>query len=168
VRPCSVVERPYVGLLRALDAAGVRFAIAGGFAVVLHGVPRMTFDLDIVVDLDHDNMRRLVATFGGQGFVPRLPVALAQLADPDARLSWTRERNLIAFTVQHPVRKMEEVDVLLVTPFPWSEIAETLVWRDIDGIKVPVVGRDMLRRMKLHSGRAKDLSDAELLEAIDD
>jgi hypothetical protein len=163
-----VVERPYVGLLRALDAAHVGFAIAGGVAVVLHGVPRMTFDLDIVVDLGDDNMRLLVATLGGLGFVPRLPVPLAQLADADARKVWTTERNLIAFAVHRPARIMDEVDVLLVTPFPWSEIAQSIVWRDIDGIKVPLVGRHMLRRMKLLSGRAKDLADAELLGAIDD
>ena len=38
----------------------MRFAIAGGLAVVLHGVPRMTFDLDIVVDLEVENLLRLV------------------------------------------------------------------------------------------------------------
>ncbi len=41
----------YEPVLAALDAAGVRFVVVGGVAVVLHGHPRMTADLDLVVDL---------------------------------------------------------------------------------------------------------------------
>ncbi len=158
-----MADRPYIELMRALSTVGVEYAIAGGFAVVLHGVPRMTFDLDIVVDDADDNMLRLVEVFESQGFRPRLPVALAQLADRGVREGWVRERNLIAFTLMHPVRTMEEVDVLLVTPLPWSEIAGSLMWRTLDGVNVPVVGRSVLRRMKLATGREKDLQDAALL-----
>lgn len=99
--------RPYVSLLRALADAGVAFAVAGGFAVVLHGVPRMTFDLDIVVDLAADNL-------------------------------------------------------------PWKEFADSRVWRSIDGVSVPVVGRALLRRMKLATGREKEAADARLLGETDE
>jgi len=158
-----MAERPYVALMRALSTAGVQYAIAGGFAVVLHGVPRMTFDLDVVVNDADDNMQRLVEVLDAQGFQPRLPVALALLADRQVREGWIRDRNLIAFTLMHPVRVMEEVDVLLVTPFPWSEIAGSIAWRTLEGVNVPVVGRAVLRGMKLAAGRDKDLQDAALL-----
>ena len=36
----------------ALNEAGVRYVIVGGLAVVLHGYPRFTADLDIVLDLE--------------------------------------------------------------------------------------------------------------------
>ena len=155
--------RPYVSLLRALADAGVEFAVAGGFAVVLHGVPRMTFDLDIVVDLAADNLSRLVAALRDEGFQPRLPVALSELEDPEKRREWIETRNLIAFSLIHPKRRMEELDVLFVTPFPWAQFAESRVWRSIDGVSVPVVGRALLRRMKLATGRERDAADAELL-----
>jgi len=160
--------RPYVSLLRALADAGVAFAVAGGFAVVLHGVPRMTFDLDIVVDLAADNLSRLVATLSIEGFRPRLPVALSELEDPAKRREWIETRNLIAFSLIHPQRPMEELDVLLVTPFPWKEFADSRVWRSIDGVSVPVVGRALLRRMKLATGREKDAADARLLGETDE
>ena len=155
--------RPYVSLLRALGEAGVQFGIAGGFAVVLHGVPRMTFDLDIVIDLAAANVSRLVAVLRAEGFRPRLPVALSDLEDAETRREWTEIRNLIAFSLNHPQRPMEELDVLLVSPFPWSEIADSLVWRSIEGISVPVIGRALLRRMKLATGRPRDAMDAALL-----
>lgn len=49
------------GLLVALDAAGVRFVVIGGFAVVAHGYPRATKDLDIVPDPDPDNLKQLAS-----------------------------------------------------------------------------------------------------------
>lgn len=160
--------RPYVSLLRALAGAGVEFAVAGGFAVVLHGVPRMTFDLDIVVDLAADNMSRLVTALQAEGFRPRLPVPLSELQDPEKRREWIDSHNLTEFSLTHPQRPMEELDVLLVTPFSWPEIAESRVWRSIDGVSVPVIGRALLRRMKLATGRPKDAADAELLGETND
>lgn len=159
--------RPYVSLLRALVTEKVRFAIAGGMAVVLHGVPRMTFDLDIVVDLDDENLLRLVEVLIAQGYVPRLPVELRLLADRDTRDDWVNSRNLIAFTLVHPRRPMEELDVLLSTGFDWSEFESTLVRLPLADASVPVVGRELLRRMKLASGREQDIVDAELLKQGD-
>jgi hypothetical protein len=167
-RAASMADRPYLQLLRALDAASVRYAVAGGFAVVLHGVPRMTFDLDIVVDDSDDNMWHLVETLQQQGFRPRLPVPLSDLADANIRRAWVDERNLIAFSLNHPIRTMEEVDIVLVTSSPWSDIARSLVVRHVDNVPVPVVGREMLRQMKLATGREKDRIDAELLGEFDE
>jgi hypothetical protein len=158
-----VAERPYLALLTALGDAGVRYAIGGGFAVVLHGVPRMTFDLDLIVDLADENMARLVEVLDAQGYRPRLPVPLAELADAAVRRDWVENRNLIAFTLFHPTRSMEEVDVLLSPGVDWSEVGASLVQRSVDGRAVNIVGRALLKRMKLATGRDKDLADAEAL-----
>ena len=164
----AMTVRPYVSLLRALADAGVEYVVAGGFAVVLHGVPRMTFDLDIVVDLADDNMLRLVAALAAEGFRPRLPVALTDLEAPEKRREWIETRNLVAFSLTHPQRPMEELNVLLVIPFSWAEFAASRVWRSIEGVSVPVVGRALLRRMKLATGRARDAADAALLGDADE
>lgn len=42
-------------IFQALEASGVRYLVVGGVAVVLHGHPRFTADLDLVVSLDPDN-----------------------------------------------------------------------------------------------------------------
>jgi hypothetical protein len=158
-----VAERPYLALLGALGDAGVRYAIGGGLAVVLHGVPRMTFDLDLIVDLADDNMTRLVEVLDAEGYRPRLPVPLAALGDAVARRDWVETRNVIAFTLFHPTRTMEEVDVLLSPGVDWSEVAASLVQRSVDGRSVNIVGRSLLKKMKLATGRDKDLADVEAL-----
>lgn len=156
-------DRPYLPLLRALAVGGVRHAICGGLAVVLYGVPRMTFDLDLVVDLSPDNMRALVAVLSHEGYRPRLPVPLEDLMDAQKRAEWVTERNLIAFSLYHPSKMMEEVDILIAPGVAWDEVAATSVMRPINGDSVSVIGKALLRKMKLASGRAKDLADVELL-----
>lgn len=155
--------RPYQQLFQALNAAEVRYAVAGGLAVVLHGVPRMTFDLDLALDLSEENLRRLVGVLDSEGYRPRLPVPLAELCREELRSSWTTERNLVAFSLFHPARPMEEVDLLLVTDPGWEVIAPSVVLRRLDDLEVPVVGRAVLRAMKLAVGRPKDRADASLL-----
>src|SRR5439155_18762283 len=44
----------------SLNRHNVRYVVIGGIAAVLHGVPRATFDLDILIDATADNARRLI------------------------------------------------------------------------------------------------------------
>jgi len=57
----------YEDVLRALDAAAIRFVLVGGVAVILHGVPRTTADLDLVIDLEEGNVRRFVGSCRSSG-----------------------------------------------------------------------------------------------------
>lgn len=51
---------------RLLDVFGsfqkheVRYVVIGGIAAVLHGVPRATFDLDLLIEASADNANRLL------------------------------------------------------------------------------------------------------------
>ena len=47
------------GLIAELNRAGVDYVVVGGFAAIAHGVPRTTFDLDIVADRSAENLTRL-------------------------------------------------------------------------------------------------------------
>ena len=47
-------------LVAGLDAAGVPYMVAGSVACALHGEPRSTQVVDIVVDLDAESLRRLL------------------------------------------------------------------------------------------------------------
>ncbi|MBK8479675.1 MAG: hypothetical protein IPL40_00640 [Proteobacteria bacterium] len=97
--------------------------IVGGVAVILHGVPRTTADLDIAVDLERDNLLRLVEVLLGLGFRPRAPVDARQLADPEERRRWCEEKGLKAFSFHRPDRPLDAVDVLLASPVAYDELA---------------------------------------------
>jgi hypothetical protein len=151
---------PYVELFAALHSARVRYAVVGGLAVVLHGVPRMTFDLDLAADPETANMLALVDTLSVAGYRARVPEPLERLADPTART------DMIAFNVQHPVRQLEDVDILLLDDGEWRAIASSVAPKTLGGVPVPVIGREALVAMKRASGRPQDVADADALEQI--
>jgi uncharacterized protein (DUF1330 family) len=61
-------------LLKALNKAGVRFLVAGGFAVNAHGYVRATDDVDLVIQLDSDNIVKSFKALASIGYQPVVPV----------------------------------------------------------------------------------------------
>ncbi|MGH9380982.1 MAG: hypothetical protein ACRD2Z_10270 [Thermoanaerobaculia bacterium] len=57
-----------VDALRRLD---VTYMVTGSFASNLHGVPRMTQDADVVVDLDEASAAKLVALLEAEFYVSK-------------------------------------------------------------------------------------------------
>jgi hypothetical protein len=49
----------YLDLFRALNDHQVRYLLVGGLAMNLHGVPRMTMDVDLILAMDEANLERL-------------------------------------------------------------------------------------------------------------
>ncbi|NUO78970.1 nucleotidyl transferase AbiEii/AbiGii toxin family protein [candidate division KSB1 bacterium] len=49
----------FIAVLKALNAHEVEYILVGGLAVILHGVPRVTEDLDIFVKRDGPNVDKL-------------------------------------------------------------------------------------------------------------
>jgi len=46
-------------ILACLEKHGVRYVVIGGVAAILHGSPRVTFDVDICPARDHSNLEAL-------------------------------------------------------------------------------------------------------------
>ena len=159
--------RHLLPILRALHDAGVAFVVVGGVAVVLQGHPRLTVDLDLVLDLSTANVRTAVETLTALGLRPRLPVPASELADPQIRRAWVEERNLTAFSLHDPNDPRTEVDLFAFEPVPWAELVADAVVREIDGVSVHVASRAHLIAMKTGTGRPQDLADIAALEALE-
>lgn len=155
-----------LGLLGALDQAGVRAVVVGGVAVVLHGHPRLTVDLDLVIDLEPANVRRALGVFREHGLRPRLPVDPEEFADPGVRERWRQDRGLVVFSLHDPNNPLREVDVFAEEPIPFDHLwgaSETL---DVGGVPVRVASVDHLIAMKRAAGRPQDLADIAALDAL--
>ena len=50
----------YKAVFASFDSHDVRYVVIGGVAAILHGVPRMTFDLDILIDPSPANAHRVL------------------------------------------------------------------------------------------------------------
>ena len=47
-------------LIKMLAEGDVEFVLVGGLAVALHGYPRLTMDVDVVLAMDDKNLRRFI------------------------------------------------------------------------------------------------------------
>ncbi len=148
VRPPTIDDVRRV--CRALEDAGARYVLIGGFAVILHGGHRTTKDIDLLVDPTPDN-------------VARLKQALSVLEDDAAR-----EIGLEDLQKYSVVRVADEVMVdLLATAcgVTWSEAHSSAQRIDVDGTPVIVADRKTLIRTK-QTIRPSDAADRAWLEAL--
>lgn len=155
------------GLLAALVDAGVEFVVCGGVAVVLHGVERVTMDLDIRVPDDDANFRRLVEVIAGRSFQSRIPEPLSSLCDARRRKAWLEEKGALVWTA-HSRDRLEQIDVFLSYPIPWSDLVRDSFMVTLQGRPVRISSRRHLIEAKRQvvPPRTKDLRDIEDLEAL--
>jgi hypothetical protein len=57
-------------LVHALEAAGVRYLVAGGLAVNAHGYLRFTRDVDVVLQLSPENIQAAFSALAGISYRP--------------------------------------------------------------------------------------------------
>jgi len=136
------------GVFRCLEKHNVRYLIIGGIASILYGVPRTTFDLDILIEATIENASLLLDAFTEAG------MGTALLTTPEKIL----ETEITIF--QDRVR----IDVQTSTPgieFETSWNNKNTV--DLKGQKIFLVSKEDLIASKKAAGRDKDIEDVRLL-----
>ncbi len=153
-------------VLVLLRDAGVRHVVVGGTAVILHGVPRTTADLDLVVDLEPANLRRLVAAMNRLGYRPRAPVDPLDLCNPLQRQAWIDDKGMRAFTFIMPGHPLADIDVLLDPPLDYAALLPGAERVDTGALTISIAGIPDLIRLKLAAGRDQDRSDVDALRRL--
>jgi hypothetical protein len=124
----------FVELLRAFNAASVRFLVVGAYALALHGRPRATGDLDIWIDATPENAARVMLALAAFG-APLTDVSVEDLA----RQAILTELTGLTFGEAWPGR----------------------IRRPFGDVEVDFIGREAFLRNKRAVGRPKDLGDIE-------
>lgn len=150
------LKKELEGVVDALVASDVPFGVCGGVAVTIHGAPRFTKDIDLIV-LPGDVEAALGAVRS---------VGFTLSAGPMMFAAGTAH--------QREVRRVSKVDgtELLMLDFLLVTAALRTVWDsrvivEWEGRRVPVVSRRGLITMKKLAGRPLDLADVEALERLD-
>lgn len=155
----------FIGLFAVLLAARVRFVLVGGVALVLHGLDRLTADVDVVIDLSAQPVREAVRALLAAGYRPLAPVDPLALADPAQRREWQATRHMQVFSFWDSTNARPTVDVMLDPPVPFEDLWVTASVVNVGGQEVRVASIPHLIRMKEAAGRPQDLADVERLRA---
>lgn len=137
----------------ALNDAGIEYAVCGGWAMAIHGLPRATMDIDLLIRAE--DLDRVVGIARSNGFdIEGLPlhfdIAIRRIPKID-RAS----------------KELITLDLLLVSDEQrdiWDD-RRKINWKEG---QTSVVSRDSLIKMKRLAGRTQDLADIEKLQEVTD
>lgn len=140
-------------LARMLEVNGVRYAIAGGMAMALHGLVRATEDMDVL--LHPADAEKLVAALRSAGYLEKTTAWSFRSSGLTLRRLIRPEPGTESFAM---------VDLLLADD-PAVQVmlarAETVPW---GGGSVSVLARADLVELKRRANRPVDQSDVRRLE----
>jgi predicted nucleotidyltransferase len=153
-------------ILRALNDANVRYLIVGGLAVAAHGYVRATFDVDIVLNLERENVLKAMRALTAIGYQPLVPVDPTDFADEKKRKTWREEKNMIVFQMRHSRPESTRLDIFVEEPFQFDDELARARWDDVGGTKSPLLHVEALIELKKKAGRPQDLVDVEQLEKL--
>lgn len=142
-----------VKLCRALNEAGARYLVVGGFAIRAAGYTRNTMDVDLLVEIGPDNESRVIR---------------ALMTLPDQAVREIKPGEVAEFGV---VRVADEILVDLMRSGCGVDYADAIrdaAYHVIEGVRIPFASPQTLWRMK-QTPREKDIPDRlfprKLLEA---
>jgi len=136
-------------VFRSFQRHDVKYVVIGGIAAILHGVPRATFDLDILIEATADNTKRLLDALLDAGL---------------GSASLTTARDLLANEIT--IFK-DRVRLDVQTSAPGIAFADAWQHRktmSYQGQEFFILSKEDLIASKRAAGRKVDLEDVRLLE----
>lgn len=135
-------------LCRNLNACGAKYVLVGGFAIILHGFPRFTSDVDLLIEVGPDNEAAVLK-------------CLSLL--PDHAAAQVKPGEVERYGV---VRIGDEIMIDLMKSgcgVTYADAIADAVIKDVQGVPVPVASQKTMWRMK-QTVREKDIPDKAFLQ----
>lgn len=149
----STLLEEFKSITEALNDAGIEYAVCGGWAMAIHGFPRATIDIDLLIrdaDLPHAIEIARKNGFDIEGLPLHFDIEIRRISKIDSG-----SRELIT------------LDLLLVSDDQqrfWTD-RRRIRWKEGE---TTVVSRESLIAMKRLAGRTQDLADIEKLQEVTD
>jgi len=154
-------------VFRALNRSQVRYILVGGLAVIAHGYMRTTSDIDLVISLHPDNLRKALAALQEIGYFPKQTVKIEEFADPMIRERWIKEKNMLVFQLTTGRPRELPIDIFVREPFDFDkELGRARHFEMAPDVIVPVASIKALTQLKTAAGRPNDLDDLRRLKML--
>lgn len=156
----------YLAILKKLNEKDIRYIVVGGIAVNLYGIPRMTYDIDLIIDLEDKNLEKFLKLLKGWGFRPKVPVDIMDFAKKENRDEWIKNKNMKAFNLVNPEWAISEIDIVIDSPVDYDKAHKRINKVKLHGVTIPVVSISDLIKMKQVTDRQQDRADIRYLKEL--
>jgi predicted nucleotidyltransferase len=160
------MELDFQTIFKELNSLGIDYLVVGGLAVNFHGVPRTTYDIDLMVSFETQNILKLVTKLTQWGYRPKIPIDPTDLADETKRTSWILEKEMKALNFYSETLPIGEIDILIDSPIPFEKLKSRAIRVELRDERIPTVSIHDLIELKLRAGRKQDLADVEHLKVV--
>lgn len=157
------MTNPYKEIFQALQKAHIAYLVVGGVAVNLYGYNRTTGDLDILMALDQENLKKMDKVMHRLGYIERLPVKLLELYDKKKVKNWLKTKGMTAYTFISEKRPQLNLDILAGYSLDFKKFYGKRTLIEIWDLKLPVISINDLIAMKKKANRDVDLLDIKAL-----
>ncbi len=152
----QILLKEHRSFVSRLIEAKVEFILIGGYAVIFHGYPRSTDDLDVWLKPDNDNKEKLIAQLQKEDILSEDVLSVS-------KLDFTKHQ---AFHFGEPP---ERIDFLtMVSGLNFEQAQKEQAYFQIEEHSVPVLQLQHLIISKMHTDRMQDKADIEELQKISD
>ena len=156
----------YFQLFKKLSQQQVRYLICGGLAVNIYGIPRMTADIDLLLDFTDENIDKFETAIKILMYQSTIPISIKTLVNKEERQKAINDKNLIAYSYFNSRSNYMNLDVLMDVPIAFEELWNMKEERIIDGVSVNLVSVEHLILMKQYANRKQDIDDVILLSKL--
>ena len=154
----------YLGIFRELNKKKIKYIVVGGMAVNFYGVPRATYDIDLLLYLEDSNLKKYLTLMKGWGFKPKVPVDIMDFAKKELRQDWIKNKNMKAFNLVNPDWGIREIDIIIDAPVNYKKAIKNARHISLDDVSIPTISISDLILMKAKTGRKQDKEDIKSLK----
>lgn len=148
-RPVNL-EKDFVDFVKLCNLYEVKYLVIGGYAVSIHGYPRSTKDLDILIKLSEENAAKMKNVIDEFGFAS-LKLTKKDFLKPD----------FVTQLGQEPIR----IDILNdIDGLDYEEAWKNRKMVNYEGEPISFIGYNELLKIKAIAGRPQDLADISKLK----
>jgi hypothetical protein len=151
--PTAAGPATHYELFGRLRDASVSYLVTGAAALVLHGVPRLTADVDLAVDPGPENVARLERLLASWGY-GEIGTVVRTSGDAVVR------------RLRHPLSALAEIDVVLPAPGNFARLQQGAAVVTLVDVPIPILGAADLRALKEQTGTDGDREDAAALATL--
>lgn len=153
VQPGAAGPTTHYELFASLRDAGVDYLVTGTAALTLHGVPRMTHEIDLVVDPSAQNRERVQRLLAAWGYG-----ALDASAPADSTAA------VLCF--RHPLAALDEITLFMPPTPEFARLRAGASAVSLVDVGIPLVGATDLRALDQSAGAAANSDDDTRREQI--
>jgi hypothetical protein len=156
----------YINLFQALNRHHVKYLVCGGLAVNIYGIPRMTADIDLLLEFNETNLQEFENAIKMLMFKQSLPVSIKTFVKKEERQKAISEKNLIAYSYYNTQSGYMNLDVLMDVPMDFEVLWNNKTTRTVKDTAINLVSIEDLINLKKYANRLQDQNDVILLSRL--